>query len=119
MSIAAKKKKKTVSLAKKSWNGYAPCGKHGADYEGQPCSVCPPVTVSTPFKLTRDMQSTTWALLDLRRGFQVWQRHPPYHATVRARLITNKLATLTEHRSGRKTLAITQAGLDALTTAGY
>lgn len=23
------------------WNGMAPCGKHGADYEGQQCTLCP------------------------------------------------------------------------------
>jgi hypothetical protein len=41
-----------------TWDGMAPCGKHGADYEGQVCSICPqPVTrlfdatteVCTPF----------------------------------------------------------------------
>lgn len=26
---------------KRLWNGYAPCGKHGADFEGQQCHVCP------------------------------------------------------------------------------
>lgn len=28
-------------LTRSTWNGMAPCGIHGADYEGQQCSICP------------------------------------------------------------------------------
>ncbi len=33
--------RKVFDAQKPKWDGMAPCGKHGADYEGQQCTLCP------------------------------------------------------------------------------
>lgn len=74
---------------------------------------------SPEFRLTRDMLSTTNALLNLRdRGQAVYIKKLPFHATVCDRLVNNGLVTLTE-RNGKKIMVITQLGRDVLTMAGY
>ena len=34
-------KAKLGRIARPSWNGMCPAGKHGLDYEGQRCDLCP------------------------------------------------------------------------------
>lgn len=71
------------------------------------------------FKLTRDMLSTTKALLNLRnRGQAVYVKKLPFHKNVCDRLVLHGLVTLVE-RQGKKIMAITSAGRDALLKAGY
>jgi hypothetical protein len=74
---------------------------------------------SREFSLTRDMLSTTSALLDLRdRGQAVYIKKLPYHTTACDRMVANALVTVSV-RKGKKIMVITQAGRDALTKAGY
>ena len=65
------------------------------------------------------MLATTKALCDLRdKGQAVFIKKQPYHITVIERMVAHGLVTLKE-RQGKKVMAITQAGRDALTKAGY
>lgn len=35
----------------KKWNGFCPRGKHGLDFKGQPCALCPPQLVEVHARL--------------------------------------------------------------------
>lgn len=59
--------RKPAPVRKPKWNGMAPCGKHGADFEGQECDICnklnlPDATIETVLT-TREVLSSIerWA----------------------------------------------------------
>lgn len=65
--VAEVKARDTLAKRSAKWDGMAPCGKHGADYEGQQCDLCsklnlPDATIETVLT-TREVLSSIerWA----------------------------------------------------------
>lgn len=97
-----------------TWDGTAPCGVHGADFQGQPCTVCKPfreLPLADRRRLTR-----------LARGLTVLLSNAPNLqrlglVDVAPRAAGRPLVTLSD-RGRRCILAAEASGYDTRLTAG-